>query len=75
MKNVSRDFSHKKYIVSFINPRTGWSDFSETDNPNARIAKFKADLNVGYARTDGMGDPKDVLIYTVLREESLNPVV
>lgn len=74
MKNVSRDYSHKEFVVIFINPRTGWSDFSESDNPMARIAKFKAEYDLGHTRTAGMGDAKDVLVHIVKRTEFLKPL-
>lgn len=75
MKNVNRDFSEKEYIVTFLNPKTGWSDFSETDNPMARIAKFRAEHNLGHTRTEGMGNAQDVLVTVTKRNEFLKPLV
>ena len=71
MKVLARDFSKvKKYRVVKINPKTGWTDFTDTNNPGRRIEILKASV-VKYNKTGYMhkrlsqcGNPNDLVFIT-----------
>ena len=71
MKDLSVDFSKvKKFRVIKINPKTGWTDFTDTNNPGRRIAILKASVakynKTGnmHKRMAGCGNPNDLVFIT-----------
>lgn len=71
MKDLSKDFSKiKTHRVVTINPKTGWTDFTDTNNPNRRIMLLKFSVNkynkTGYLhkRLAQCGNPNDLVFIT-----------
>jgi hypothetical protein len=68
MKDTNRDFStEKQFRLIKLNRKTGWSDFSDTNNPTKRIEKFKTNVKkynatgvVPNTRMAGCGNLEDL---------------